>query len=466
MKKIISCVLLFVFIFGICSCAGSQNEEFLLDLNGINSDSSKIDLDGYECEIVQGFGMDTPFFYPLDTLMSDMVLQRMANIGKEMNCNITLSSDATGSYLDGTIAKILGGTHVAEIGYTHQPSRVVRAGCFYPLDALRDYIDYMNADKFGSLGLLEIGMMNGVPYTVAPVSWPGKQMSYSYNIFAVNEDLISRYGKVDPRDYVENGEWTYDTFENVISDYQIEDGEFKATAVNFTWSIVELCMTNGASFISVNEDGTAFPSLDSPAIGESIDWFGRLYKNNSDCITTLGHYEMLPVFLAGELVMTQTSFSNVIADISYDMDNFGVVPMPCGPRGEYGTWPSVFSDFDSFAVFVNAKEPEAAAMVVDRMCDPFEGYETLEDIKNYASDIFFDKRDVDFFTYYLKNIRWNYWTLGIYSFFDTAKNEAIKGASSIEIFDRYADAANALVEEYVVPNYQFIKEYEEYTGTK
>ena len=40
--------------------------------------------------------------------------------------------------------------------------------------------------------------------------------------------------------------------------------------------------------------------------------------------------------------------------------------------------------------------------VIDRMFEPFEGYETIEDIQEYASGIFYDKRDIELFTTYLK----------------------------------------------------------------
>ncbi len=461
MKKIISCVLLFVIVFGICSCSQTEHpESFDMDIDDL-FETDTVDLSGYECVIIQSYDLEHPFQYPIDTLMSDNILKRMSDIEKELKCTITLTAEPN-SYLEGTITKLYGGAYVAEIGYTHQPSRLVQASALYPLDVLQDFLDYMNADKFGSLGLLEIGMMNGVPYTVAPVAWPGKQMSYTYNIFSVNEDLISRYGKVDPRDYVENGEWTWDNFEKIIPDYQIEDGDFKATAVNFSSALADLAMMNGASLISVSDNGSAVPALDSVAIAETFDWFSRLYANHSDCITTLDYYGMTAGFLAGEIVMAQTSFSHMINDIIYEMGNYGIVPMPCGPRGTYGKWPSLFADFDSFGIYINAREPEAAAMVIDRMCDPFEGYETLEDIQQYASGLFYDQRDIEFFTTYLRDTRWNYWTFGIFDYFGDAMKEVLKGASSAEIIEKYADAANALVEEYVVPNYEFIKEYEEY----
>jgi hypothetical protein len=461
MKKLISCLLLLVFVFGICACGQTQQEEeFNLDLDALY-DGGTVNLDGYECIIIQSFDLEQPFSYPLDTLMSDAVLKRMSDIGKEFNCTVTLTAEPN-SYLEGTITKVYSGVHVADIGYTHQPSKLVQASALHPLDVLRDYVDYMDSDKFGSLGMLEIGMKDGVPYTVSPSSWPGKQMSYTYNIFSVNEDLISRYGKVDPRDYYENGEWTWSTFETVLPDYQIEDGDFTATAVNFTWGLIDLAFVNGANLIKVDDAGNAKPALDSAVIAETFDWFSNLYKRYPDCIGVLGYNEMTSGFLAGEIVMAQTSFSHMMGDIVYEMGNYGVVPMPCGPNGTYGEWPCAISDFDSFGIYINAKQPDGAAMVISRMCDPIEGYETLEGLQDYASGIFYDSRDVEFFTTYLKDARWNYWTVGIFDYFGNAKNDAVKGASSSEIIEKYAPAANALVEEYVVPNYDFIKQYEEF----
>lgn len=462
MKRIISCLMILFLTIGTCSCGQEQEEEFDLDIDSLY-DGGTVDLEGYECIIIQSFDLEQPFCYPLDTLMADSVLKRMSDIEKELNCIITLTAEPN-SYLGGTITKVYSGVHVADIGYTHQPSGLVQASVLHPLDVLKDYIDYMDSDKFGSLGMLEMGMKNGVPYTVAPVAWPGKQMSYAYNIFSVNEDLISRYGKVDPREYVENGEWTWATFENVLPEYKIDDGDFSAIAVNFTWSLVDLAYTNGASLLEVDDAGNASPALDSEAIAETFDWFSNLYKRYPDCIGTLGYSEMTSGFLAGEIVMAQTSFSHMMGDIVYEMGNYGVVPMPCGPRGTYGVWPSAFSDFDSFGIYINAKEPEGAAMIISRMCDPIEGYETLEDIQDYASGIFYDSRDVEFFTTYLKNTRWNYWTVGIFDYFGKAKDAAIKGSSSAEIIEKYAPAASELVKEYVVPNYEFIKQYEEYNN--
>ncbi|MBO5299841.1 MAG: hypothetical protein J6B51_07175, partial [Clostridia bacterium] len=70
MKKIISCLLLLVMVFGICSCAQTeQPESFDMDIDDLY-DGDTIDLNGYECAIIQSFDLEQPFCYPLDTLMS------------------------------------------------------------------------------------------------------------------------------------------------------------------------------------------------------------------------------------------------------------------------------------------------------------------------------------------------------------------------------------------------------------
>ena len=68
MKKIISFVVLFLLVFSFCSCSQQTEEEFLLDFSDPNGEFSGIDLDGYECTIIQEYDLDHPFQYPVGTL--------------------------------------------------------------------------------------------------------------------------------------------------------------------------------------------------------------------------------------------------------------------------------------------------------------------------------------------------------------------------------------------------------------
>ena len=463
MRKIIAFLFLAVMAFGICSCAQTTEEEFLLDLNGMNGDSSTIDLDGYECSIMQADlveGDGGLFSYPDSTLMADMILERFDEIEEGWNCTIKVENDGS-DRLNSLLPILASGSYAHEFIYVSNPMNFASVGMLYPLSVMTDQIDYTNSEKYGSSGIIEQGVFNGELYAVSPVLWPGKQMVTSYGVFAVNENLVMRYGKTDPRDYVENGEWTWDNFGEIIPQYEIDDGSVKAKALNISWSLIDFAMMNGMDYIKVEEDGTVLPAIDSKAVADTLDWCSDLFTTHSDCISFDDHWGMLPKFLNDEIVITQTAVDHIIRFMSYDMDNYGVVPMPCGPNGTYGKWANAYAEYVCFGILVNAKQPEAAAMIIDRLCDPFEGYETKGDLKDYLSEYFFDDRDLDFVMNYFENSRWNYWpSAPIYDFFSSAKGETSRGRSSAEILSKNAERVNLAIEEYVVPNYEFMKQFE------
>ncbi|MBQ6053527.1 MAG: hypothetical protein IJL30_09640 [Clostridia bacterium] len=456
MKKLTSVIILIIALLAVCSCAQKEQEEFLLEFDTLQS-SEVTDLNGYECPIVQDYDIDHPFQYPVGTLMGDMYLQRLKDISNEYNCDITVQT------IQGNeTARIASNLYVGEIACSHSPHNPAKDGLYYPLDVLKDYLDYTNAEKFGSPGILEQGMFDGIPYTVSPVSWPGKQKLYAYNIFAVNEDTVSKYGLTDPREYVERGEWTWETFEKALPDYQVVDGEYTSTAMNLTWTILDFVMMNGVDYISVSDDGNVAPSLDSQNVIDAFDWCSKLLANHADIISYLGHYDMVAGFINGNITLAQTSFSHMINEMIYDVDNYGAIPFPCGPNGTYGEWVNAYSGADSMAIWVNAKKPEAAAVIIDRIFEPFEGYETPDELQNYASTIFYDRRDVELFTTFMKYSRWNYYTLGIWDYFSSATDWAKRGKTGAEIVDRFADAVNERVKQYVKPNAETILQlYEE-----
>ena len=319
MKKCLFCLLAILLTFSVCSCNSGSEEVFLLDFNE-TSTGNDINLNGYECVIWQSYDTDHPFQYPVGTLPADLYLKRLNDISNDWNCNISIKGGT--NYLQESIPYVYANLHMAEIACTHVPTTMVMAGVLYPLEGLQDYIDYFNADKFGSLGMLEMGMKDGVPYSVSPVAWPGKQSSYNYNMFAVNEELIAKYGKTDPRDYIENGEWTWDTFENALSEYQIDDGTVQATALNVTWTFVDqVAYMNGAELFAEDSAGNPIPALDSQNIAEAIDWCSRLFTQQKDYISYLGHYDMVDAFINGKIILAQTSFTHMINEIIYETLN-------------------------------------------------------------------------------------------------------------------------------------------------
>ena len=460
MKKTLSLLLVVLMIFAMCSCSQTAKEEFLEDFNA-GMGGSKTDFGGFECTIMQNHMAETSptslFSYPSGTLMEDMLLERIKEIEKDVNCKITVKTDGT-IRLDSIVPVLASGSFVADILFTSGQQSFVRAGFCFPLDAVQDYLDYTDEEKYGGYGLLEPGIYKGEVYSVSPTRWPGKQIVTSYGVFVVNENLVARYGKTDPRDYVENGEWTWDTFERIIPDYQIEDGSVKATALNITWGIMEFAFMNGLQYYTIQDDGTILPAIDSPEVAETLDWCAKLFTENKDYITFDGHDTMLAKMLNDELVMSKTAVDHIIRFMSYKLDNFGVVPMPCGPKGTYGEWANAYHENIAFMILYNTMEEVCAATVIDRLCDPFRGYETEDDLKEYMSDIFFDERDIDMIMNYYKNTRWAYQSVtSIYDFFNNATTATSNGKSSAEILSSQAERVNDSIIKEIIPNVEILE---------
>ena len=453
MRKIISFILISAFIFILCACSQSNDIDY-----ETGSLDSLMDFGGYEFSIMQSDLVESEqerFGY----LQSDIMKARIAEISADWNCSIKIVIDGSEN-LGSVFPTLMAGGYVCEIAYMIGSSNLVSVGAFHPLNDLKDYIDYTNSEKFGSYGILEQGIYDGNLYTVSPALWPGKQIPIgSYGIFAVNENLVKRYGLDDPRDLLENREWTWDTFERILPEYFINDGSVRAKSVNITHSILDFALMNGADYVTVRE-GRPFSAIDSPEKTETIDWCSDVFSQYSSCISFDDHDTMVPKFLGDQLVMTQTSIDQVIRFMGYT-DNIGIVPMPCGPNGEYGKWVSAYSENTCFGILVNAKKPVASARIIDRLCDVWEDYETEDLRKDFYRTYFSDSRDIDLIFSILKNSRWNYEpNADLLEFFDSATEDAGSGRSSAEIFSKYLGKAKQSVEEYIIPNHQFFLQYE------
>jgi hypothetical protein len=460
MKRLTAFLLVIISVFLLCSCGQSEKEEFLLDFDDM--DTEKIDYDGYTFNVwsnnLDGDN-EALFSYVPGTLASDLLLQRIRDIEKEFNCKLNIQTDGTGR-LTNVEPILLSGSYVGDVMFMSSPAKKIRAGLLYPLDGLQNYLDYNDSIKYGGYGFLEEGLYNSVPYTVAPVRWPGKQGQTSFGVFAINENLIMRYGLNDPRDYLENGVWNWEMFEKCLPEFRIDDGTVQTKSVNITWSLIDLCLMNGVNYYEIQPDGTVEPALDSEQLKEALDFCSRVFTQYADCVSFLGHDAMLGPFKNNEIVMTQTAVNHIIRFLSYDMDNYGIVPMPCGPHGTYGEWVNAHSENDCFGIFYNTNDPEASARIIDRFCDPFDGYETDEALMSFMSSIFFDDRDVALLMELNKHVRWQYWPIGaIDSFFSNATSLTQHGKPASEIIEKYSGAAVQSIIKHVIPNVEFIENY-------
>lgn len=446
MKKFLVVLLAACLVLALCCCAQTPEvEDFSLTYD---TEVGEIDLNGYKCEI-RTSDLDI-FHYKEETELGDAVLARFRDIESEYNCTITMTKGD--NRLKGTVVPVLVGNNIAEIGHDTTPQEIITSFPFYHMEYV-DTIDMTDYAKYGSAQFNTVGMYQGERYSVAAYQWPGKQMTYTYNIFEISGNNIKKFGLTDPRDIYENGMWTWDWFEQNIDGYTIDDGDKHIPAMNITWTLYQMLLyTNGVQLSVKSDSGTYTCGYFTKEAMDAMDFEARLFREHKGSIVMLGYSEMTDAFIHDELMLSTTSFSHLINDTIFEVDNYGVVPYPCGPAGEYGKNGGAISDTDSFMIFNTAHEPDAAGFVINLLCEPFEAYNTPEKLRNYARTIFYDERDVDWFLKYRDYVTYSYTVTDFGNIVKNIETALRAGKGSAETIEKYSDMLETAYEKVILPN--------------
>ena len=205
-------------------------------------------------------------------------------------------------------------------------------------------------------------------------------------------------------------------------------------------------------------DGIVKTDIYSDKSIKAIDWARKIVNNYSDSLIW-DNYDWTrcwDYFVKGDTVMTLTATTLVIDRIAKEMNDFGVVPFPCGPDTEYGRWSADVLAAPGMSIFATAKEPEYAAHIINRLFEPFEGLKTKQDLIDYSMrSTFFDQRDANLMMEMINYARYNYWTVGGDDFWLSAAG-AIKKSTGIEIVQKFGNKIETVVEKYISKNYDYM----------
>jgi ABC-type glycerol-3-phosphate transport system substrate-binding protein len=305
-------------------------------------------------------------------------------------------------------------------------------------------------------------MLNNIPYIVSPVAWPEKQPNGCTYLVVINEAIIKQYDFTDPRELVEQGQWTWNKFEELLPQYTIKDGEHTTYAFHgFPHFIAKMAVLSNGVRIVDEVDGALKTDIYGEKAIDALNWVKKIINDNKDYVITKGGTweESYTPFVNGETVMCLTNTGSVVTKVSFKVDDFGIVPFPCGPQGEYGKWASVLEGVEGAGILVNAEEPEYAAHIISEMFEPFEGYEGREGLLNYyTKQILYDKRDAETYLDISKYGRYSYWPVGGDSFWGSVSN-GIKSQTGSELVQKYGPQLEKVVDEYISTNYEYIKDH-------
>ncbi len=412
MRKFLSVILCAVMLFTCVSCA-EEMPEIVPEYNGNVSDE-KIDLGGRT--LIMGMEPNaaienegTTLGYIPNTEFGDLASQRIRDVEKAYNCNIEF--DYVSGPGERAYNSAIAGTYIFD--FINQGSfslvNYMRASAFQDLTAVEN-LDVFDETKWGNKNMRISTMWDGSIFGLLPAAHPMRLSNSLDEIFVINENYIAQLLETDPRDYYENGVWDWEHFEYCLYNYAHTNNanEYVYSAAASTGGFLrDLAMANGNEFMTIDENGNFELGYFTPsaieAYHQAYEWF------NGATSSYLNKDYSLETFLAGGSVLVYIASSHVLSTtnaIAYQMDNYGIIPVPYGPSAEGPMdFKSSYSSAQyTIAIPITAKDIEISALVLDAIYEPFEGYETEADVFEYLSDNYFrDERDAAFLLEMTKN---------------------------------------------------------------
>ncbi|MDF2685303.1 MAG: hypothetical protein K0S55_484 [Clostridia bacterium] len=469
MKKItqvsLLLILLSVFItFGACNGVESENLEF-------NEEKDvEIDLMGRDFVILQAADPQTdPLGLKMDTMLADEALKRIEEVGNVYNCNIILDYVGGDPVYQQTLMNTLASMdNLYDITYGGSwiTRAIGNAGGLVPMDDVEHIINFRDSEKWGTLNAQEMIMCKGVLYGVIPNLWINVRPLADY-LIVFNNELLKSFNAPDLREMLEQKQWTREALENIL--ITCTDPARSTPVYGMAASKLHILrsslLSNKCNFINENSDGTIYCGYDSEAAIEAIAYAQKLVKEYKDYLhnkgndLAAGNWGFTAPFNNNEATLLLTSFWNITGTIQYELKDFGLLPWPVGPYGEYGEWPAYYEDATVITIPVFAYDYEESAYITDALFKGLDSYPDIDSIKNYYTDqLFHDPRDAELFVSLGKNAQYSYWIDGGDNMLYNIVN-SLTSKTPIELIETSINSIQKCIEEQIMPNYESMEKY-------
>lgn len=431
------------------------------------SDADSNDLAGTKISWAWAKGGTSQGYYEWGTPQYDILMDRIDEIEKELNCEIEAIIDEDQVKMDSIKLKMMGGTPSHDIITSGGTSDFAVGGLIYSLSDLSDYIDLSDTTKFGPLTAQEGYMHEGEVYGVTPAQWPGFEPMGGY-VLAYNRDMFEANGLTDLHEYYENETWTYETFENeFMAKTNIQDSEgnpVKLLLIHESNWYQALMHSNQVQFVKRESDGSLVADPYSSSFVNAMTWGDNFIDNHRSKINFENTYEIESYRLGINPMTIAYTAAFTTGNIAYnDLGTFesGIMPFPCGPDATYGEWTSCMVHIYGFMIPITSTHAEAAAMVINRLAEPFEEFGGEAGLLDYyKNNVFMDEIDAEIFVEIAKNPVYTYANVSgdlgsdiRQGFQDVLYNANVSVTTGM---DRYRDMLTELIEEWMIPNYEAV----------
>lgn len=449
MKRIIP---LLISILLLASCSAPQAE--LLDFIG---SSDFAGYNGLVVDIAQPTPTETHILSYEDnnSIQSDALAKRIRDIENNLDVEIELTSNTSDAWPE--VSSIVSNNYDVEIIYRDSGSSawsLAQAGVLYPINEFPEYIDLSDTDKFGTPGVLESVMFDGIPYAVQPTYWPGFQGIECF-LVAYNMDTVSLLGLTDLHEYYENETWTWDTFKSVLDSAESIIGENEYLFTGHSGRLLNtFLLANGYNFVDINNGELSF-NFYSSQVQTALEFYQKILNDYGEKVRISTDRWDTTEFIAGlSLTAIVTGKDVTTGSVAYESDfNYGIMPFPSGPDSNYGEWAQTVTRVSGFSIPITVTDPEPIAHVISELCEPFEEFggsrESL--MEYYADSVFINPIDAEIYFAVDRNVRFDYDDFGLISVFESMSSN-LKTKSVNEVIQTYEPQVRDIYENDMKPN--------------
>ena len=429
LKRTISLFLLSIILFSIYSCAAENEDAVVPEYDGaINEEDLSFSGMEFNFLINSTLYSSEEFIlgYVQDSFFADLAKERIKDVQEKYDIKIEINN--IGSDVTTVIRQdIYSGQSLYE-AVQDASTRIapgVRSGFYTDLTTLSEYIDYTDSSKWGNTEQIKPLIWKGGIYGVVPSALPLQQFNSIEGIMVVNETMIKQLNQTDPREFVENREWTWEKFEELMPIYTHTNNVGETVYAYYStihWLFRAIQLTNGTPVTYKDDDGDwklgVYSQNSRDAYERGFQWaFGEysdyVYIEPGNAWTNL-----LPNFVDGisvTAIIQATQIFGTSNSVAYMMEDFGILHMPVGPNGSYETPGTTYNEV-SFctSIPVICEYPEMSAIILNALYDYLPGYETTEaTLEFFETNYFYDLRDAKNLLNAFQNAQYEYRNEGL-----------------------------------------------------
>ena len=453
-KRIAAIVLLLAMVFSLAACGEKKNEN--------TGGEGEYDFDGQTitiyCDENTGGTDDDNFYlsYNATTAEAETLKARVEQIQKDYNCKIEIKTVPTD--IEKQISSLIASNSKGSVDIIFARSYYLRkwgnADYLVDIGDVSDVIDYTDSFRWGTKSTLELLTCNGKLIGVTPACFRD-QLPPFYYVIVSNDKLVTNAGFYKPSVYLEEGTWDRDMFTKIVEECTDSSKDVYGLDTGLETFLTLSMLSNGAKLYDETTGKTGFRGLN---VANGLDWGVNFLKSHTSQVFLNDDYH--EKFYAGNAALgtaDAVSTSNKIAantSLSGSSMGFTLLNFPKGPDATDDTALGYISTtLNALCIPTIATDPEASAVVMEKLFEPMDAYKTFDDLKNYyKTQIYWNDSDVELIYSLADKAEYNYWVEGMATVLENIASSAYSNGANAALSSSLGVIDSLLTKNGIIEN--------------